>query len=368
MAITFSAFELTRLVSKRESDRLRKLLVPTSLTLSSVTIKSRMIPLDLRPDPPLLASEELLSAYNHANNPGSFDEEASAREAEAAYRRTHPGVSNGDEPDRSAIKEEREKWNGVVNWVMNERRIEKMRQVNEEREKKLQSVAKTEDWIEGRGEAESAPDGADCPKKRRTAVTVMEKVSNGSERGGIFKVVRQESECGIGNGNGNGNSIFGRLTPPRHHSPRRFDKRRTFTGLGEFSPKGRGTTYTPPRILPSGDETAPHSPSPAPPSLQTFDFVSPLGPVKLSKLSTLNVNGHNSRTESYTSIGRSGSLSGMSLEAVKEEPLEDEPASLSQGEWTLVTRAKRAGSLPCRDKGEMGVGALNSTAFMEVEG
>jgi hypothetical protein len=54
----------------------------------------------------------------------------------------------------------------------------------------------------------------------------------------------------------------------------------------------------------------------------------------------------------------------MSLEAVKEESLEDE------GDWKVVQRSKRGGSMPCRDKTdlrEMRDKQLAATASMEVE-
>ena len=117
-------------------------------------------------------------------------------------------------------------------------------------------------------------------------------------------------------------------------SPRRFaDKRRAvYTGIGEYSPRGRGGTYTPPRILPSGDETAPQRTGSPAPSLHKFDFVSPLGPAKLGRYES---------EERTSQLGRKASL-----EAVKEEPQEGD-----EDGWTVVqSRSPRGGSMPCREK------------------
>ncbi|WVQ99560.1 hypothetical protein IAU59_006696 [Kwoniella sp. CBS 9459] len=339
----------------------------------TVTVKSRLIPLYLRPDPPLLASPALLSAYHHAASPATFDMLAAARESLAAHTRTHPGV--GDEPARALIKVEKENWNKVVNWVMNERRIEKLRAVNEEREKQLRMVSKSScDILEGEGEGglgSCAGDDAgdrnefsgifDCQqKKRRTgasqdmgAAGSASSVSDAQSISSIFGPLTP-------NGGGATPSTPQRVaspslasfirpalsTPQRPSSPRRStrDKRRTgiYVGLGEHSPRGRGGTYTPPRILPSGDETAPRSTGSPVPTLQNFDFVSPLGPVKLGKLA--NGVPHEARAPIMLgSIGRSGSL-----EAVREEE-DEEPG------WTVVQKKgrRRAGSEPLGERKEM---------------
>lgn len=335
----------------------------------TVTVKSRIIPLRLRPSPPLLAKEALLGAYHHPANPATFDMLATQREAQAAHNRTHPGVGADGEVDKAKLKEEKESWNKLVNWAMNERRMEKLRVINEERERRLSLVAKA--YAENGAPEETDAFGAgpsiseEHPKKRRVEVTIpsrnmdsptsVSKMSSGEDRGGIFKVTKH------GRSNSPCRSIFGPhantpcsnlpprtasplssrirpglITPQRPMSPRRIaDRKRTgiYTGMGEYSPRGRGSTYTPPRILPSGDETAPQSTGSPAPSLSKFDFVSPLGPARRS------INGDG------PSLGRSGSLSG-SLEVVKEEPAEDE------GAWTLVSgkRGRRGGSAPCRDK------------------
>ena len=139
-------------------------------------------------------------------------------------------------------------------------------------------------------------------------------------------------------------------TPSRPQSPRRVEKKRggMYVGMGEYSPRGRGGTYTPPRILPSGDETAPLRATGSPaPSLCKFDFVSPLGPVKLGKLS----NG-----DALVPV-----LRKASLESVREDPDEDDGKG-----WTVVgKRGRRAGSMPCRDKTE-GFG-IDVVRGMEVE-
>lgn len=293
----------------------------------TVTVKSRLVPLHLRPDPPLLASTQLLSAYNHAKNPSSFDMRASARESLAAHQRTHPGVGT----DVDKIKAEKASWNELVNWVMSERRVEKLRTVEAERAKQLREVAKTESVLE------SGPREEDVclKKKRRTSVPLPPCDSPNGSTQSIFGPAATSVTPK------RGSSMAGLIrpslaTPQRPNSPRRLsDKRRTiYSGIGEYSPRGR--TYTPPRILPSGDETAPFVANGSPaPTLQSFDFVSPLGPVKLGRLDS-------SGSDSHPPLG--------ALQAVKEEP-EDEKG------WTIVQnrRSKRAESLPCRDKAtEMG--------------
>jgi hypothetical protein len=301
-----------------------------------VTVKSRLIPLTLRPSPPLLSSSPLLSAYNHANNPITFDMKASARESLEAYNRCHPGVD--PEADKARMKVEKAAWNEVVNWVMNERRVEKLLAIDEERTRRLREVTKTDEIGEDEGVA-------DLAKKRRTSGTVVLPGSPSpsvEEKGGIFRVPWLS---------GRGDSPFDRRRTgspsplsgfkqgitQRPMSPRRLDKKRgvtgIYTGMGEYSPRGR--TYTPPRILPSGDETAPNANGSPVPTLPKFDFVSPLGLVSMGRLAT----------------PRKGSL-----EPVKEEE--------ETGEWTLVTRGKRAGSAPCRDKAGMGNGKM----AVEIEG
>ena len=288
----------------------------------AVTVKARLIPYHIRPNPPLLASSPILSAYNHANNPASFDMRASARETLAAHQRSHPGVT-GD-ADMAKIKADKAAWNEVVNWVMSERRVEKLRAVEEERSKRLSEVANSGALVEEEGECE------DRGKKRKTYVTVpLPSIDSpcgskaGSPTPSIFGAVTTPRRASP-----SVNGLIRPATTPRPNSPRRYaDKRRSvYNGMGEYSPRGRGSTYTPPRILPSGDETAPFG-SPAP-TLQKFDFVSPLGPVKLGRL------------DSSDGIPmRKGSL-----DVVKEEPQEDG--------WTVVQsrKTRRAGSAPCRDK------------------
>lgn len=349
---------------------------------STITIKSRLIPLHLRPNPPLLASTCLLSAYNHAANPTTFDMMAAARESLAAHNRTHPGV--GDDDDRARIKADKEAWNKVVNWVMNERRGEKIRTVNEAREKRLMELAESQSA--NRGDCPEAGDGkegtGDCEedgwlgKKRRTVCpdTLPPNLSGGGTSSGgetdrsLPQTPWTRSESPV-------QSIFGPAatvpcntprrtgspslasyirpslsTPQRPLSPRRLaaEKRRSgiFTGVGEYSPRaGRGGTYTPPRILPSGDETAPSTGSPAPSG--SFDFVSPLGPVRLGKLAD---------APSGPGLTRKGSL-----DVVKEEE-EDVDG------WTVVGkkgRERRVGSAPCADKSDMDVAVNGSVEVGE---
>ena len=334
--------------------------------LRTVTIKSRLIPLHFRPNPPLLASEALLSAYHHAADPTTFDSLASARESRAAHTRCHPGV--GDEPDRAKIRAEKDAWNQVVNWVMSERRIEKMRAVHEERDRQLRDVAKVEEMSEGATNGVEMDDI--CSKKRRMSATVpLPPTDSPSQERASW--IRPDSPA---------HSIFGPSaaasvstpqrtgspslvsfirpalsTPQRPMSPRRLTERKRsgiYTGIGEFSPRSRGRTYTPPRILPSGDETAPNGNGSPAPSLPNFDFVSPLGPVKLGKLS-------NGESGTPTVVRR------VSLEVVKEEAAEEEGEA-----WTLVQskRGRRAGSAPCPEKAkEMDEGKLREEG-MDVEG
>lgn len=280
-----------------------------------------MIPLDLRPDPPLLASTAVLNAFNHARHPSSFDRAAESREQCAAQERTHPGVHGQDASDR--IKTSKEAWNEHVNWVMNERRVEKLRNLNEEREKKLRAVAKAPDPVE-------TEDTTDSRKRNcRNGVDRSDR-----DPAGIFALPAEATPPR----SLTGSPLFRPVSQStvRPMSPRRLEKRRNglHVGMGEYSPRGRGSTYTPPRILPSGDETAPTvqstSPSPVPSSLR-FDFVSPLGPVRKGTL------------EERPDPRRSGSLGGHTLEAVEEEVLEDE----GEGEWQVVQRrSDRRNSAP----------------------
>ncbi|WVQ67527.1 uncharacterized protein L199_005727 [Kwoniella botswanensis] len=323
-----------------------------------ITVKARLVPLSLRPNPPLLASPALLSAYHHAASPATFDMLAAARESLAAHNRTHPGV--GDEPDRARIKADKDAWNKTVNWVMNERRIEKLRSVSEERDKQLKMVMKSE-VLEGKGEGRDRPcDGDEIsnifgPKKRRTFAAAMEE--NGSSSGtegvssSIFGPISVNGSPSTPQRTASPSlaSIIRPtlLTPQRPNSPRRSsrEKRRNgiYIGMGESSPRGRGGTYTPPRILPSGDETAVRSSGSPVPTLQRFDFVSPLGPVKQGKLAN-GVSGESQAVPSMLgNTGRSGSL-----EVVREEEGEEDG-------WTVVEKKgrRRAGSEPAAEKKEL---------------
>ncbi|ORX35791.1 hypothetical protein BD324DRAFT_581631 [Kockovaella imperatae] len=290
----------------------------------TVTIKSRMIPLTLRPKPPLFAPEHLLSAYNHATNPESFDKMAGAREAAAAHLRTHPGVS--DDSDMERIKVEKEAWNKFVNWVMNERRVEKLRALEAERNKRLFQVAQTDFALEAVGERVSDSE-TDLVKRRRKGKPLPawdgELLDDAESRRGsmpsIFGPAAHKPDPQPDSPARGLSGLFrpALSTPTRPMSPRRLaeKKRAVLLGCGEKSPR-RGGTYTPPRILPSGDETAPNRVSSPVPS-RNFDFVSPLGPVRLGVLA----GGSN---------GVDSPLRG-SLEVVKEEAEED-----GADGWTLV--------------------------------
>ncbi|TXT08997.1 hypothetical protein VHUM_02471 [Vanrija humicola] len=324
----------------------------------TVTVKSRLVPLSLRPTPPLLASTSVLSAYNHAANPTQFDMLASSRESAAAHARSHPGVSD-DEDAMAKVRASKDAWKKFVNWLMDERRVEKLRSLCEERDRRLKAVARSEarDLCAGECNGEE-PEALEGSKKRRvtvtaspqlyapTASTVFKLETDEPDRGGIFQIAAIPSLSSSTSACSQSNNIRSPApmasyirpalaTPYRSSSPRRADRRRGsgFPGLGEFSPRARGGTYTPPRVLPSGDETAPYaSPSPAPPSLKNFDFVSPLGTSKFVK-SILDSD------QDTVMLSRNGAK-GTSLEAVEEE-VEEEG-------WTVVAkgRTKRAGSAP----------------------
>lgn len=308
-----------------------------------------MIPLDMRPEPPLLASTSILTAFNHARHPNGFDRSAEEREKIAAQERSHSGVPDFDEQQR--IRASKETWNEEVNWVMSERRVEKMRNLNEEREKRLREVAQDseslEDSVINADERQTS--------KRKTCVDPAYAASARRTGDGIFTV----PSISAPSRSLTSSPLFKPVSasPQRPSSPRRLEKRRNgiYAGMGEYSPRTRRSTYTPPRILPSGDETAPNmqtSPSPVPSSLR-FDFVSPLGPVHEGTLAG--------------GPRRSGSMSRISLEAVKEEALEDE----GESEWQVVQRrAQRSGSAPCRNRSQKAKNGEDSqiqTAVMEVE-
>lgn len=338
-AITSSQCAYTRKVESRKSQSKCAPLRPLS-RLSVIMVKSRMIPLELRPEPALLASTSTLTAYNHARHPSVFDKAAEEREKADAQERSHSGVHAPEEQNR--IKSRKEAWNDQVNWIMNERRVEKMRNINEEREKRLQAVAKDP---EIREKAVAEEEWGPSSSKRNCMDALQE------DHGGIFAVPSTSTPPRSHTASPLFKPVLG--SPQRPGSPRRLEKRRNgiYAGMGEYSPRGRRTTYTPPRILPSGDETAPNmqtSPSPVPSSLR-FDFVSPLGPVHEGTLAD--------------GFRRSGSMSRISLEAVKEEPIEGE----GEGEWTLVQkRGQRSGSAPCQ-KPQDGTNGQTAGAGMEVE-
>ncbi|GMK55225.1 hypothetical protein CspeluHIS016_0202810 [Cutaneotrichosporon spelunceum] len=320
----------------------------------TMTVKSRLIPLELRSSPPPLATTELITAYNHALNPTAFDVLAVAREQAAAYARTHPGA--GDEDAVSKLSAEKDSWKKFVNWLMDERRVEKLRNLSEERDKRLREVTTSsykecdpngcdDDLDNGRASRRRRVSASLLPFAYSSTKTVHKVESESNERGGIFRIAPLNGSPSSSQGSSSNSSrsitpmssyIRPALSVPlRPNSPRRADRRRNgvFAGLGEFSPR-RGSTYTPPRVLPSGDETAPFSPSPAP-SLKSFEFCSPLGN-KYSK----------SNDDDVVMVPKNGSISmGSSLEAVKEEDGED-------GDWTVVSksgrydRTRRTGSEP----------------------
>jgi hypothetical protein len=327
-----------------------------------VTIKSRLIPFHLRPTPPLLTNEAVQSAYHHASNPLDFDTQAVAREAHSAHLRSHPGVCS--DGDREAFKKDKEDWNKVVNWVMGERRMEKLRALTEEREKRLRAVARVDEsaLCDSAGQKEMEMDDF-LPKKRRMSSTIPLPIEGINTAGASSSskssapTKGSEQPC---------SSIFGpnALTPctaprrtsspllasfirpslssPRPASPRRFEKRSgkvVYSGVGELSPRARGRTYTPPRILPSGDETAPYAKSGSPAPSRHFDFVSPLGPVRLGRLSDPHLQSDGVEMPALTLSESMAANSNLRLRlgTVNEEPDEER--------WMTVRR-KRGGSMP----------------------
>lgn len=330
-----------------------------SLTPSTLTIKSRLLPLSIRPSAPLLAHPALLSAYNHAAAPDGFDAEAHIRECAAADRRLHPGhgvssashSASGQASPHSQIKEAKGAWNAFVNWVMNERRAEKLRNLAEEREKRVRLLAAAEcrdvygsSSMAAAGDTGESGCGGEERKKRRMSLP-LPPVGGEHDSPNGFRTSNSSSEAsghdrsrsaprwtGLGifgaspslpNGSATASihnspmvtpsrssqGIFGTFarpepahqatpTPRRTSSP--FLARPLGTPTRPLSPrrleKRRGTAWTPPRILPSGDETAPFrrfGPDGQPvatsaagaPSGQ-FDFVSPLGAVRSGTLAT----------------------------------------------------------------------------------
>ncbi|KAL7421928.1 hypothetical protein Q5752_003700 [Cryptotrichosporon argae] len=349
----------------------------------TVTVKARLVPLDLRPDPPLLCSAALQSAYNHTLSPSAFDAAAGVRETQAAQSRAHPGAEGGDD----AWRDEREVWKRFVNWLMNERRVEKARTLGEEREKRIRAVVDngnghdsgsgsksgTANGAEGDGEEgtemeDRAGRQADGARKKRCpeeqwSLGITKLPSTTVERGGIFHLAalgsaRPRTPVPTLPANGSGTpSIAAYIRPAlstlsgRPASPRRAD-RRIRAGTESSPRRGSGVaagTFTPPR--PGVDECMP--PSPTAPRLLTFDFVSPLGPVRFGRLRR---DARDAASGASAGAGADGDevMDGTkdrrplarraSLEAVKEEPEDD-------AGWTLVRRAKRAGSAPCERDG-----------------
>lgn len=321
----------------------------------TLTVKSRLIPFSLRPSAPLMASEALLGAYNHAANPGPFDIAAGNRESAAAYSRTHPGVKPEDESTEQ-VQRQKESWKSFVNWLMDERRLEKLRTLCEERDKRLKEVANQSIIDLGSSDALSCEEKLDNPRKRQvtcsmppftytsTSTKTIQKVeSDVPERGGIFRVkplppnsspmasvVTMASPSSSPRvASPMASYIRPALSVPyRSGSPRRAERRRNagYSNAGESSPRRRNGSFTPPRGSPSKDEPALFSsPSPAP-SLPSFGF-------KFGKQSVDD--------EDDQMNGRSYPPA-TTLEAVLEEREEEDT-------WTVVAskgRNKRSGSAP----------------------
>ncbi|ODN94182.1 hypothetical protein L198_05033 [Cryptococcus wingfieldii CBS 7118] len=315
-----------------------------------ISIKARLIPFHLRPEPPLLASASLQSAYHHAKNPGGFDVLATAREAHSARTRLHPGVTGED--NQAKYKGEREEWNTQVNWVMSERRMEKLRILAEERGRVLREVGRSASTpvFEANGESSATDERLDSifgvPKKRRTSLPPPKpKLDPTIPALSIVPSAPSTPPPRTAGSPSMASYIRPSLSNQRTNSPRRTPTRRdrdkrmyALSGVGELSPAASvRRTYTPPRILPSGDETAPSGfGMPEEVKSGRFDFTSPLGPVKMGKLvpvnSKSNAGGADGTPPGKT--GRSGSL-----EIVREEDEEEG--------WSIVSRkCRRAGSEP----------------------
>lgn len=158
------------------------------LTLSTLTIKSRLIPFHLRPIGPLLAPDPLLSAYNHAASPDAFDLAAGEREYAQADRRAHPGTM-----DVTAIKQVKADWNGFVNWVMNERRAEKLRNLAEERERRLRMMASAE-CREYTGVGTAGADGSRENQARANGANGSADSGTGAGRGAAQQKYRHDGQ------------------------------------------------------------------------------------------------------------------------------------------------------------------------------
>lgn len=315
-----------------------------------------MIPFDLRASAPLMASEALLGAYNHAANPGPFDIAAGNRESAAAYSRTHPGV-NTDTETAERVQKQKESWKSFVNWLMDERRLEKLRTLCEERDKRLKEVANQSVVDLSSVNSLDGEERPCSPRKRQvtcsmppftyssTSTKTVQKIeSDVMERGGIFRVKSMafgstsSSSAGPSQASpGSSPRVMSPMAsyirpalsvPYRSGSPRRADRRRNMalSGVGESSPRRRSGTFTPPRGSPSNDDPAPFaSPSPAP-TLRSFGF-------KFSKQTT---------EEEDDQMNGRGLRPVTALEAVLEEREEEDT-------WTVVPgrgRHKRSGSAP----------------------
>lgn len=296
---------------------------------------------------------------------------------------------------------------------MNERRAEKVRALAEERERRLAIIAVQDkqeksatDEMDGEvvkeeecwEELANMNGGKVGKKKRKTSIPLPDHMNGRAASplptSSIFGPISTSTPSLLNTPRRTNSPALGGLIRPglglitRPLSPRRLEKRRSvYSGVGEYSPgRGRGTTWTPPRILPSGDETAPipfprllpadnhnrHSLSDGmePESTMSvpsskFDFVSPLGPVhagRLSAASGLTM----TKKDTNGSMQRRGSSSGLPEREL--DPVKEEDGSEEDG-WTIVSgknkgrkgmNGTRAGSAPCGEskKGEEKVNGM----------
>ena len=244
-----------------------------------------------------MASEDVLGAYNHAAHPEEFDAQATRREAASATDRACPTKSDEEG------KAEKADWKKLVNWAMDQRRLEKLREIQIARMENLLQVT------DGGTDIARCMDEVAAEERKEESSAKKRKQSEPDTEQSIFGPIQSNATPPLAP-NSPAKTLAGYIrpalsSPQRPSSPRRPDKRRGVAIFGDGSPRSRGGTYTPPRVLPSGDETAPA------PSRQQFDFASPLGPKGAAQSPRVR------------------------LEVVQEDPFEPDG-----GEWTLVSKGK----------------------------
>lgn len=287
----------------------------------------------MRPRPPLSAAVPLLEAYSVASNPQrmqQFDYDADEQETESAAKRVY------------CSREEKDAWNKQVNWVMNERRHEKMRALNEERARKIREEQQSQKRLdEGRTESDQVfgdgdgdgDDGDDMDEdgggKRRRSYLQKEVLNGKVERGGLFKLTPLPGA--------DRPMLMSRNDPSLRKQPAASSSMASFIRPALSDPKNVKRSPRRPQALRRSTliPTAANSPTaPSAPSLPQFEFVSPLGPKSIGHLA----------------YGRS---TPPPLPSVVEAAEED-------GEWTKVeSKSKmkaRGASAPCMSAAEIADG------------